>query len=172
MLLEVASKRLTRSVLSMECWGLFKPLTYSSEFMSDLVHVHGLHLRTIIGINPDERVNRQDVVINLSVSCDCREAAASDSIEHAVNYRTISKRVIELVEHSEFFLVEKMAEEIAKLCLADPRAEQARVEVLKPGAVRFADSVGVEVVRDKSAYDAAALESGAAKIDAAMDART
>ena len=136
--------------------------------MPDLVHVRRLHLRTIIGINPDERINRQDVVINISVACDCRPAAASDSIEHAVNYRTISKRVIQLVEHSEFFLVEKMAEEIAKLCLADPRADEARVEVLKPGAVRFSDAVGVEVHRAKSDYDAVMLADAAAVIDAAM----
>ena len=136
--------------------------------MSDLVHVRNLLLRTIVGINPDERVNRQDVVINIAVSCDCRPAAESDAIEDAVNYRTISKRVIQLVEHSRFYLVETMAEEIAKLALADPRATAVRVEVLKPGAVRFAEAVGVEVVRNKEEYDANQLTAEAAQIDAAM----
>ena len=136
--------------------------------MPDLVHVRRLQLRTIIGINPEERVNRQDVTVNVSVACDCREAAASDSIEHAVNYRTISKRIIQLVEHSRFLLVERMAEEIAKLALADPRAESVRVEVLKPGAVRFADAVGVEIERSRGEYDADSLAQNAAAVDEAM----
>ena len=131
--------------------------------MPDLVHLRRLHLRTIIGINPEERINRQDVIINVAVSCDTREAAASDSIEHAVNYRTIAKRVIRLVEGSAFLLVERMAEEIAKLALADPRADRVRVEVLKPGAVRFAEAVGVEIDRGRDDYSAdtltAALEA-------------
>ena len=136
--------------------------------MSDLVRVRRLRLRTIIGINPDERVNRQDVEINIAVACDCRDAAASDSIEHAVNYRTMSKRVIQLVENSQFLLVERMADEIAKLCLADPRADAVQVEVLKPGAVRFADSVGVEVSRSRADYDADTLAAAAAVVDEAM----
>ena len=140
-----------------------------SPLPPDRVRVRELTLRTIIGINPDERVNRQDVVINIAVACDCRPAAATESIDNAVNYRTISKRVIQLVENSEFYLVETMAEEIAKLALADERAEAVTVEVLKPGAVRFARAVGVEVSRTSAQYDAATLQAEAARIDAAMD---
>ena len=121
--------------------------------MADHVLINNLRLRCIIGINPEERVNRQDVVINIAVTADNRPAAASDSIEHAVNYRSISKDVIDLVEGSEFLLVERMAEEIARTALKDAKAEAATVEVLKPGAVRFADSVGVRVERTRADYD-------------------
>jgi FolB domain-containing protein len=65
----------------------------------------------------------------------------------AVNYRTITKRVIKLVEESQFYLVEKMAAEIAAICLEDPRVEEVSVRVEKPGALRFARSVGVEIHR-------------------------
>ena len=121
--------------------------------MADYVHINGLTLRTIIGINAEERVNRQDVVINIRVRNDNKPAAASDSIDDAVNYRSISKDVIDLVEGSEFFLVEKMAEEIAKVALKDPKAQAAHVEVLKPGAVRFADSVGVSIERERADFE-------------------
>lgn len=121
--------------------------------MPDYVEINRLKLRTIIGINPEERVNRQDVVINIRVRNNNRPAAASDSIEDAVNYRSISKDVINLVENSDFFLVEKMAEEIARIALKDPKAEAAWVEVLKPGAVRFAESVGVSIERERSDFE-------------------
>ena len=70
-------------------------------------------------------------------------------IQDAVNYRTITKRVIQLVEGSSFYLVEKMAAEIAAVCLTDPRVERARVRVEKPGALRFARSVGIEIERSR-----------------------
>ncbi|MFG0334044.1 MAG: dihydroneopterin aldolase [Maioricimonas sp. JB049] len=117
--------------------------------MPDHVEINDLLLRTIIGINPEERVNRQDVVINIRMEADNRPAAASDDIEDAVNYRTISKRVIELVESSSFFLVERMAERIAAICLEDERVRRAHVKVEKPGAVRFARSVGVSIERSR-----------------------
>lgn len=118
--------------------------------MTDLIEIKDLLLRAIVGINPEERSNKQDVLINIQMDVDTREAAANDDIERTVNYRSVAKRVIELVENSEFFLVERLAEEIAATALAEPRVEGVRVSVDKPGAVRFARSVGVTIVRKQS----------------------
>jgi FolB domain-containing protein len=115
--------------------------------MSDQIQIKDLLLRTIIGINEEERRNRQDVLINVTLYADTRAAGRSDDIDDAVNYRTITKQIIALVEQSSFFLVEKMAAEIAAICLSDPRVERARVRVEKPGALRFARSVGIEIER-------------------------
>jgi FolB domain-containing protein len=117
--------------------------------MTDVIHIKDLLLRTIVGINDEERRNRQDVLINIALYADMHAAGRSDDIDDAVNYRTITKQVIELVENSSFFLVEKMAAEIAAICLRDPRVERARVRVEKPGALRFARSVGVEIERGR-----------------------
>ena len=117
--------------------------------MVDQIQIKDLLLRTIIGINEEERRNRQDVLINIVLHADTRAAGVSDHINDAVNYRTITKRVIKLVEESQFFLVEKMAAEIAAICLDDPRVESATVRVEKPGALRFARSVGVEIHRTR-----------------------
>jgi len=119
--------------------------------MGDLIHIKDLHLRAIIGINQVERENRQDVLINIDLHADTRPAGRSDAIEDAVNYRTITKRVIRMVEASRFYLVERLAAEIATICLADPRVTAARVVVEKPGALRFARSVGVEILRTREA---------------------
>ena len=119
----------------------------------DRIIVKDLLLRGIIGINDDERVNKQDILINLVMYADTRPAAASDDIADAVNYRTITKRIIQHVENSSDFLVEKLVEDIARIVVTDYGVEKVTVRVEKPGAVRFAQSVGVEITRDRSDYD-------------------
>jgi dihydroneopterin aldolase/D-erythro-7,8-dihydroneopterin triphosphate epimerase len=115
--------------------------------MFDTIEICDLHVRCIIGINPDERVNRQDVFINVSLETDTRKAATSDDIEDAVNYRTLCKDLIELAEGSQFLLVERLAAELANVCLQDERVSRVKVRVDKPGALRFADSVAVTIER-------------------------
>ena len=117
--------------------------------MTDPIHIKDLQLRTIIGVNADERRDRQDVLVNLVLYADTRPAGATDDIDQAVNYRTLTKRIIQLVETSQFYLVEKLAAEIAAICLDDVRVERARVTVEKPGALRFARSVGVTIERGR-----------------------
>lgn len=116
----------------------------------DEIHITDLLLRTIIGINPDERRNKQDVLINIVCTVDTRAAGRSDDIEDALNYRTLTKQVIALVEDSQFFLVEKMAAEIMAICLSFPLVQRARVTVEKPSALRFARSVGVTIERSRN----------------------
>jgi len=118
--------------------------------MADQIHIKDLLLRTIVGINQEERENRQDVLINITLDADTRAAGLSDDIRDAVNYRTITKRVIRMVETARFYLVERLAAEIAAICLADPRVNAARVVLEKPGALRFARSVGVEILRTRA----------------------
>ncbi len=116
----------------------------------DQIHIKDLLLRTIIGINDEERRDRQDVLINIVLYADLHRAGHSDDIQDGVNYRTLVKRVIKLVEESQFYLVEKLADEIAAICLDDARVERVQVRVEKPGALRFARSVGVEIDRTRS----------------------
>jgi FolB domain-containing protein len=113
---------------------------------TDQIHIKDLLVRTIIGVNEEERRDKQDVLINITLYTD-HSAAVSDDIADTVNYRTLAKQTIRLAENSQFFLVEKLALEIVDICLADPRVERAVVTVEKPGAVRFARSVGVTVDR-------------------------
>lgn len=117
--------------------------------MSDRIVIRDLLLRTIVGINDDERVNRQDVLINITMWADTRAAAASDSIDDAVNYRTITKEIIKHVESSKCFLVERLAQEVADVCLKDQRVQKTCVSIEKPMALRFAQSVGVTIERSQ-----------------------
>ena len=117
----------------------------------DKIHIRDLAQRCIIGIYPDERREKQDIIINVTLECDSfSRAAASDDIADAVDYKQIKKRIIKLVDASSFNLIETMAEKIAQLCLEDSRVLQAQVTVDKPGALRFARSVAVEVTRRRA----------------------
>jgi FolB domain-containing protein len=118
----------------------------------DQIIIKDLLLRGIIGINEDERVNKQDILINIVMFADTRTAAASDSIEDAVNYRTITKRIIRHVEDASDFLVEKLVGDIARIIVTEYEVERVRVRVEKPGALRFAKSVGVEIERSIADY--------------------
>jgi len=113
----------------------------------DQIHIKDLLLRSILGINDWERENRQDILINITLFGDFLLAGVSDRIEDCINYRTITKRVIQYVEQSARFTVESLATDIAKICLDQKGVIRARVRVEKPGALRFARSVGVEIER-------------------------
>ncbi len=116
----------------------------------DRIVIEGLLVRGIVGINPEERANRQDVLIDVTMWADTRPAASSDDITDAVNYRTVAKAIIAHVEGGEPMLVERLAEEVAGICFAtDERIAEVEVEVRKPGALRFAESVGVIVHRSR-----------------------
>jgi len=115
----------------------------------DRILISDLAVRCIIGVNEEERRERQDVVINLAIYADLRKAGQSDRFEDAVDYRAIKKQIVSMVENSRYYLVEAMAEAIAKICLDHPAVTKVQVRVDKPGALRFARSVGVEIARER-----------------------
>lgn len=115
--------------------------------MLDRIHIRDLLARCIVGIYPEERENLQEVHLNITMYADLRAAGASDDINDTVNYKDIKKRLLTMVEHSNFFLIERMAEESARICLEDLRVRRVDVTVDKPGALRFARSVAVEITR-------------------------
>lgn len=116
----------------------------------DRIHIKDLVVSGIIGINPDERVNRQDILVNVAMSVDIGAAAASDDIADSVNYRTIAKRIIAHIEEGAPLLVERLVHEIADICLEDDRVSEVEVTVEKPGALRHARSVGISIIRSRA----------------------
>lgn len=115
----------------------------------DRILIEGLTARCIIGVNHDERRERQDVVIDIDLYTDMATPGRTDDINDAVNYREVKKKVLAFVETSEFFLIEALAEAISRLCLEEPSVEKVRVRVNKPLALRFARTVGVEITRGR-----------------------
>jgi len=114
-------------------------------FITDLV------ARGIIGINDWEREKPQEILINLVLSADLHQVGKSDNLQDSINYRSVAKKVQAHAETAQRLTVEALAADLADLCLEDPRIEKVRVRVEKPGAVRFAKSVGVEIERSREA---------------------
>ena len=116
----------------------------------DRIVIRDLLVRGIVGINPEERRERQDILVNVTMWADTRPAAARDDIADAVNYRTITKAMITAIESSQPYLVERLAADLAAICFAqDARVQAVEVSVEKPGALRFARSVGVVIYRQR-----------------------
>lgn len=110
------------------------------------IRVKDLLIRTYIGFNPDELVNKQDVVINLEIETEIPESALkSDEPEDIFNYKVITKKVIALVQEGRFKLLEVLTKRILDTIMEDEKVTRARVEVDKPHALRFAESVSMEM---------------------------
>ena len=113
----------------------------------DIVYIRDLRVKTIIGIYDWEREQQQVVSINLEMGFDNSKAAASDSIEDALDYKSVAKRLISFVEGSEFFLVETLAERICEIVCNEFSVPWVKLSLGKPGAVTGAQDVGVVIER-------------------------
>ena len=110
-----------------------------------IIRIKNLLVRTIIGFNPEERVNRQDVIINLEIEVDVSMAIKTDDRDGIYNYKEITKTVIAFVSDSKFQLLERLTYEVLQLVMQDKRVQHAKVEIDKPHALRFSESVSVEL---------------------------
>lgn len=108
------------------------------------IKVKDLLLRTYIGFNPDELVNKQDVIINFEIETEIsKQAMEADEPVDILDYKTITKKVIKLVQDGQFKLLEVLTQKILDLIMEDEKVQWARVEVDKPHALRFAESVSL-----------------------------
>lgn len=111
-----------------------------------IIRVKDLLIRTYIGFNPEELVNKQDVVINLEIEVDVPEKAIeTDEPEGIYDYKKVTKKIIHFVQEGRFKLLEVLVRNLIGIIMEDPLVKRARVEVDKPHALRFAESVSVEM---------------------------
>ncbi len=115
----------------------------------DKIHIRDLLVRCVIGVNDSERENKQDVLINVTLYVDLKEACRTDNISDTVDYKLIKKKIVNFVESSSFFLIERLAEKIAEICLENHKVRKVKVTVDKTGALRFARSVAIEIEREQ-----------------------
>ena len=113
----------------------------------DQILIRDLRFRCIVGIDPEERRDKQDITAQITLDVDLRKACRTDAIEDTVEYRALKKDILQMAEDSQFYLVEALAESIATICLTRDRVARVEVIVEKPGALRFARTVAVRIVR-------------------------
>jgi len=110
-----------------------------------ILRLENIRLRTIVGIYEWEKKSKQDIIINVELEFDGAAAIKNDNIKDSVNYKTINKQIITLVENTNFDLIEKIAGDVLEIVMKDTKVQKATVKVDKPGALRFTDSVCVEL---------------------------
>ena len=116
----------------------------------DKVFIEGLEIEALIGIYDWERRIRQPLVFDIEMAFDNRIPAASDAIGDTLDYKAVSKRIIEYVGASSFGLVETLAERCAAIILEEFGVRHVRLKLSKPGAVRGARAVGVLIERSRA----------------------
>ncbi|NOY79416.1 MAG: dihydroneopterin aldolase [Kiritimatiellaeota bacterium] len=119
----------------------------------DCIRIEDLSFSCIIGVNPDERCRKQGVLLNIALFLDLRSAAADDDLTLTVDYKTLKKRLVTRGRASRYRLIEALAEDVARTCCREPRVARVQVRVDKPGALRHARTVAVEIERTPADYN-------------------
>lgn len=118
--------------------------------MPDKLYIRDLSLRCIIGIFPEEREKKQDVIINVAMSVDLARAGQSDDIDDSVDYKRITKAILAALEPSSYRLIERMAQVVADICLSADSVTKVKVTIDKPGSLRFAKASAVTIYRKRN----------------------
>ena len=113
----------------------------------DIIFLGGLEIETVIGIYDWERQIKQKIYLDIEMAFDIKKAAETDDIAHALDYKTVSDRVVNFVEKSEYFLVETLIEEIAQLLLKEFQIPWVKITLNKKGAITRARDVGIIIER-------------------------
>ena len=117
----------------------------------DIIYLKDLRIETIIGIFDWEREVKQTISLDIEMGTDIKKAAASDHIDDTLDYKSVSKRLIDFVEKSEFQLVETLAERICEIVRDEFKVPWVKLRVNKKGAIRGAQDVGVIIERGNQA---------------------
>jgi dihydroneopterin aldolase len=113
----------------------------------DIIFLGGLKIETIIGIYDWERITKQTIILDIEMAYDIQKAAVTDDIQYTLDYKTVSKRIVTFVESSQYFLVEKLIEEIATLIRTEFKVSWVKITLNKKGAISGASDVGIIIER-------------------------
>ncbi len=113
----------------------------------DIIFLRGLEVNAVIGIYDWEREIKQTLVFDIEMANDIKRAAETDDISYALDYKTVSERIVEFVEQSEFFLVETLIEELAKVLRQEFSIPWIKIMLNKRGAISRAKDVGIIIER-------------------------
>lgn len=108
-----------------------------------IIKITNLRLRTFIGFNKEEKEKQQDIIINCEIHYPANAMCLNDDIENALNYKYITKKIIQHVEEGRFLLLEKLVSDVIDICCDHERVTFASITIDKPHALRFADSVSL-----------------------------
>ena len=115
----------------------------------DKIILTDLRIDAVIGIWDWEKRNPQTISLDLEMQIDTKKASQLDSIEDALDYKAVSKRVKQFIQASQFNLIETLAENVAKIILEEFDVQWLKLRISKPFAIRDSRNVGVSIERTK-----------------------
>lgn len=115
----------------------------------DQIFIEDYKIYGVIGVNEWERQKPQEILISLYITTDLLHAGESDKLDDTIDYSRVVKEVKDLVESTQHYTIEALAADIASTILRYQKVKSVRVKVVKPNAIRYSHSVGVEIVRTK-----------------------
>jgi dihydroneopterin aldolase len=115
----------------------------------DTVFIQQLAVKTTIGVYDWEKKIKQQLLIDIQMSSDITGAASSDNIDDTIDYAVVASTITCFIEQNSFELIETVAEKVAAIILNDFAVTQVSLTLQKPGAVQNAQSVGVNITRQK-----------------------
>lgn len=115
--------------------------------MADKIFIQGLEVSCIIGTLPIERKKKQKIKIDLEFQVSVKKAARQDDLRDALNYKKIAEQITEFVSNSRFYLIETLAELLARTLVREFKLKNIVLRISKPDAIRNAKNAGVEIRR-------------------------
>lgn len=114
---------------------------------NDKILLRDLRLNCLVGVPSRERSKRQEIFINVILFCVFSRAVKTDDVKDTIDYDSLSQDIQNTIENREYCLLERLAEDVAQICLKDKRVRKAQVTVDKPGALKASKSAAVEIIR-------------------------
>ncbi|MGB1204129.1 MAG: dihydroneopterin aldolase [Chitinophagales bacterium] len=121
--------------------------------MTGTIDIQNLSIQCIIGILPNERIQKQELLLNIAVDYDFAKAKNSEHITDAVDYTKIAESVENLLVSQKYQLIETAVEAIAELLFHKwPQLEKCSIQIKKPSAIANADFAAVKIVRKNLSF--------------------
>ncbi len=114
------------------------------------IRINDLRTESIIGIHKHERKKKQPLIINITCTYNSTKSERTDTITDAVDYDTLTKKILAHVSASHYFLIERLASSILEIVMENKKIKEATVHLHKPQAIKEARSVSIELHAQRS----------------------
>ena len=117
------------------------------------VFIKDFIVQEIIGIHEHEKTEKQKIKFNIVVNVNQNTVPDEKNIKSIVDYEKITNKLENLVKNKKYNFLESLAEDSFKEIFEDKRINSVKIKIEKPDAIKNADSVGVEVLKNRSDYE-------------------
>jgi len=117
------------------------------------VFIKDFIIQEIIGIHEHEKTKKQKIKFNIVVNVNQNTVPDEKDIKSIVDYEKITNKLENLAKNKKYNFLESLAEDSFKEIFEDKRINSVKIKIEKPDAIKNADSVGVEVLKNRSDYE-------------------